>query len=206
MNEQNTDNQDQTSDNPPTDEKKKVSGSDFYKSKIAEYQNKFSELERERDDFRLQVEQIKTQQLAEKENYKELWESEKQKRSEAESKAAEISQNYFNGLKMSAIEQEAMKLGINEQALEDLSYLDSSMVQIETTSTGNANVIGAKEFIEILKEKKPYLFKSNSAPNVNNGMPQVAPERTYSGKDLVELQKKDPVKYRQVMKKLYNLA
>lgn len=193
-----------TNEAEPKEEPKEIknnnSGSNFYKQKI-------DQLIQENEKFKLELEKEKTTKLQEKENFKELWEREKQKREEAETKAKKISESYFNGLKMSAIEQEALKAGILNEALSDIGIIDNSMVEIETTSTGNANVLGAKEFVESLKESKPHWFKKIGPPNINTSNPQENESpRDLTAKELVELEKKDPAKYRQEMMKKFKIA
>lgn len=177
---------------------KKNSGSNFYKEKLSKYEQENAEL-------RNQMETIQSKNLEEKENFKQLWELEKQRRVEAEEKATSVAQNYFNGLKMSAIEQEALKLGVRTEALEDFSRLDTGMVEVETTDMGNANVLGAKEFVETIKERKPHWFKTGTAPNINNANPAMAKEKKLSGYELAELQEKDPVAYKAYNQKHFGL-
>jgi hypothetical protein len=167
------------------------------------YQKKLAEVLAEKENLATQLENERKAKLVEQNNYKELYELEKNKRSQAEDKASKITQSYFNGLKISAIEQEAIKQGIHDTALEDLSLMTNDMVQIETTSTGNAHVLGAKEFIEFIKEKKPYLFKSGVAPRVNNANPTEVKAKELTPADVVKLQSKDPMAYQEYMKKRY---
>lgn len=179
--------------------KPKSSGSSFYKQKLAEIQaenQKLAEL----------LEQEKTQKLQEKENFKELWELEKNKRVEAENKAKKITDSYFNGLKRAAIEQEALKAGILDAALSDITMLDHNMVEIETTSSGNVNVLGAKEFVENLKEQKTHWFKRTGVPNINNANPAEPKTKELTADELVKLQKTNPEKYREEMKRKFSIA
>jgi len=168
------------------------------------YQKKLAEVLAEKESLLGQLENERKAKLVEQNNYKELYELEKGKRSQAEEKALKISQSYFNGLKMSAIEQEALKAGIHESALEDLSLIPSDMVQIETTSTGNAHVLGARDFIEVLKEKKPYLFKNGVAPKINNSAPTEIKQRELGWDDILKLEKSDPAAYRIAVQKHIN--
>jgi len=180
-------------------ENKRLAGSSFYKQKLAE-------IEAEKQRLAQELEQERTQKLQEKENFKELWELEKQKRAEAEEKSKTIATNYFNGLKNSAIKQEALKAGILDTAIEDLDIIDNSMVEIETTDRGNASVLGAKEFVEALKEKKPHWFKKVGAPNINNANPMEAKHKELTPADLIRLQKEDPAKYKAEMRKRLGVA
>lgn len=172
-------------------------GSNFYKQKI----NVVSE---ENAQLKAQLEMLKEAQLKEKENYKELADVYKKKADEAETKSKKVMDSYFNGLKISAIKEQALKLGIREEALEDLPLIDhSAFIEVETTSTGNANVLGAKEFIETLKEKKPYWFLQAKAPNINTNGINDFKEKMLTASDLLKLEKTDPAKYKEeVLKRL----
>lgn len=176
------------------------SGSAFYKAKL-------EELERKNKEMLAKLEEQKTNQLKEKENYKELWEIEKRKREEAENKAVKISKNYLTGLKMSAIEQEALKAGIIPEALSDIRPEDASMVEIETGDKGSVSILGAKEYVEYLKETKKHWFKSFQTPIINNRQ-SVEPDKPkeLSALELIKLQKSDPNKYAEEMKKRLRLA
>lgn len=185
-------------ENPPAE--KPGGGSAFYKSKI-------EELEKQNREFQTMLEEAKTQKLKEKENFKELYEIERKKREAAEEKAVKISRDYLTGVKMSAIESEAIKAGIIPEALADIRPEDATMVEIETGDKGSVNILGAKEYVEYLKETKKHWFKSFQAPKINNGNPE-EPEKPkeLSGKDLIALQKKDPEKYKAEMAKRLKLA
>ena len=193
----------QTPTTPPVEPEKKnqnSSGSAFYKQKI-------EELERANANKLAELEELKTQQLKEKENFKELYEIEKKKRLDAEQKTVKISKNYLDSLKMSAIESEALKAGIVPEALTDIRPEDASMVQIETGDRGTVTIHGAKEYVEFLKETKKHWFKSFTAPRINNNSPAEPDKpKTLSGRDLVELQKKDPMKYKEEMNKRLGLV
>jgi len=176
------------------EEPKKTSGSAFYKQKLAD-------VEAEKQRLAQELEQIQTSQLQEKENFKQLWENEKQKRTEAEEKAQKLSQTVFNNFKMSAIKEEALKAGILESAVEDLDIVDNSMVEVETTDQGRINVLGASDFIETLKAKKPHWFNRAGAPRVNNGTPGYEEPKQLTAAEIVKLQKEDPKKYHEIMMK-----
>jgi len=195
---------DQTVEDPKTedanteDEKKKNSGSNFYKQKL-------EQLIEENKSLKEHLETEKTKVLTEKENFKELWELEKRKRVEIEDKNKKLSQNYVNYFKTTAIKEEALKSGILEQALDDIHLVDNSMVQVETTDRGNINVHGSKEFVEHLKEVKPHWFRKINAPNINtNNSTMPSQPKELTAKELLALEKSDPVKYREEMTKRIN--
>jgi len=176
------------------EERKANSGTAFYKQKLAT-------VEQERLRLAEQLEAVQTQQLHEKESFKELYEREKQKRAEAEEKAKNLSQTVFNNFKISAIKEEALKAGILDSAIEDLDIIDNSIVEVETTDQGRINIHGARDFIEDLKSKKPHWFKKIGAPTINNGTPGEVPVKTLTAADIVKLEKTDPAKYKEIMNK-----
>lgn len=180
--------------------KSRSSGSAFYKNKI-------EELERTNNAMLQKLEEQKTIQLKEKENYKELWEIEKGKRITAEEKSVKLSKDYLAGLKMSAIEQEALKAGIIPEALSDIRIDDASMVEIETGDRGTVSVNGAKEYIEFLKETKKHWFNSFKVPKINTHMGEpVGNPKDLTPQELIKLQKKDPTQYAKEMNKRLKLV
>jgi hypothetical protein len=176
------------------------SGSAFYRQKLEDQRKENLKLKSE-----LEIERKKG--LLERQNYKELYENESQKRTELEQQNEKLGYLIKQDKKMGAIKNEAAKLGIRDEAIDDLDHYDTSSVIVETTDQGNLNVLGAREFVESLKISKSYLFQDMSAPKVNNGAPQVETERKkLTPMQVVELQKKDPAAYKAYMKNNYGLA
>jgi hypothetical protein len=171
-----------------------------YKNQIAEFQRKYAETEQRLAETTARLQQIEEEKLQSQNNYKTLWETEKQKREEAEGKAKQIQTSYVNGLKMSAIKEQALKLGIVEQAVDDLGLLDTSMVQTEFTTSGNVNIIGAQEFVEHIKNQRPFWFKGNTPPTVNNQAGNSAPPKDLSAHEILKMQKENPDAYAAYMK------
>lgn len=175
------------------------SGSNFYRQKITDVQGQL-------DQMKAENESLKTQQLTEKENFKELYELEKGKRVEAETKSKSIAENYFNGLKTTAVREVAIKSGILDEAISDINIKDNPLIQTETTSTGNVNIIGADDYIEQLKANKPHWFRKSGAPIVNNANPEAVNPKTLSVDDIIKLEKTDPAKYQAEMAKRLKLV
>lgn len=179
--------------NEKNDTKKNAAGSAFYKQKLEALEKKNNELAK-------MLEEREIKSLQEKENYKDLWELEKQKREQTEEKMKSLSTSVFNNFKTSAIREAAAKMGILDTAIEDLDLLDNSMVQIETTDHGNINIHGANEFVEELKQKKPHWFKNLNPPKLNNMTP--IKTQGLTPQEVIELEEKDPKAYRSYMKSL----
>ena len=199
-NDQNNTNQNDSNAANKNDPSKTVGSLKFYKEQL--------EAERkEREKIAKELELVKTGQLKEKENWKQLYENELTERQKIEEKLKTVSTNVIENLKIKEIEKEAIANGILPEALEDLSLVDSSMIEVETTSTGRINFNNVKEFIESLKIKKPYLFTKKGPPTINNNQPNnnYAPKE-YSASEILKLQKENPTEYNKVMRKKLGLA
>lgn len=149
-----------------------------------------------------QLEAARNKQLADNENYKQLWEEGQAKLSDAVAKNSEFADLVIKDKKMNAIKQEALKSGIDPVMVSLLDSMDTSSVVVETTDQGNFNVLGAEQWVSTIKDQYKNMFPSKAAPNLNNGVggtPDV--DKVYSGLELVNLQKKDPEAYRKVMAK-----
>jgi len=189
--------QDDNENIPP---KERLAGSNFYKQKLAEAEAREAKVREE-------LENERTEKLVQKENYKGLYELEKKKREEAEEREKKSTNAYYEDIKIQAVEREAIKAGILDIALEDVRSLDLDMIEVETTSRGHKNVIGAKEYVDNLKEVRPHWFNKMGAPRMNTGQPSEAPQpKELTPDELIKLQKKDPEKYKQEMKKRLNIA
>lgn len=148
------------------------------------------------------IKQMEESSLSEKQNWKELYE---RKAKEVEQYKGEIDQRdkvFFNSLKNQEVEKEALKLGIRPEALEDIRRMDQSGIVTETTSTGHINVIGATEFVEQLKQTRPFWFKTQGAPNVNTNNPNATFGKKLTASEILKLEKSDPKKYQEEMLKL----
>lgn len=170
-----------------------------YKEDMFRYKREAKAKEEELKKVQSELEKVSTEQMKKNNQYKELYEQNKAKAEEANQKYESLTEALVTRDKMSAIEKIALKNGIRQEALDDLSMLDTSSVMIETTSTGRTNVIGADEFVQSLKSVKGHWF-TPSAPNVNNGGGQhVSTDTSYTPKQLIELEGKDPAKYQEIM-------
>lgn len=145
---------------------------------------------------------IKEAKQAEDGQFKQLWEQGKVKYSELEEKFNGFTRAVQDDKKLTAVREYAIQNNIRPEALDDLDIIDMSEVVIETTDRNRINVHGAADFVQKLKAAKPYWFKDESAPNVNNAVPgnnDNFEDKTYSASELLELQKKDPSAYKEVM-------
>lgn len=171
-----------------------------WKATALEVQKRASEIEAKYQEAVGRLQEVEENQLASQNNFKQLFENEKKKREFAEVESKKIKDSYVNGLKMSAVKEHAIKMGIQDPALNDLDLLDKSMVQAEFTSTGRVNVLGAQEFVENLKNERPYWFRQTSDVVINNQASNAVVNKSEMAPlDILKLQRENPSAYREYM-------
>lgn len=133
---------------------------------------------REASDAKQKLSDLEAKKLADDKNYQELYEREKKQRTEAEAANEKKDKYYIHTQKSSEIRRLAIDIGLRSEAVDDLDLLDYDGVEVEVTSTGRYNVLGGKQFVDGLKNKKPHWFKKDKAPLVNAGGGGVTPTST----------------------------
>lgn len=171
-----------------------------YKTQLKDAQVKQAEYEAKLKEF----EELKDQNLADNNNFKELWEKQKQRADENEVKYKDLQGALVENEKLSVIEKAALSAGLSKKAVEDLRLLDTSSVVVESTSTGRLNVLGHDEFVNELKQSRPHWFNDSKPPVVNNstGSYHTGDSKSVTMKELGELEKSNKPKYRDMMLKL----
>ena len=147
------------------------------------------ELEDRLKSFESEQENLKTQSLKEKEDWKKLAEVKEKETLEFKKKLEsqeKLTANYF---KRAEVRAEAIKSGMREAALDDLDLIGYSGVDLETTSTGKLNVLGADKFVERLKATKPFWFEDKKAPMIDGNTPTTTKGPKMSMSDILKLQK-----------------
>lgn len=149
------------------------------------------------------IQELEEKKLQETSDYKTLWENEKRSREESEGKLEKLRTGWHFNEKINAIKNECLKLGLRPEAEADLELLPLDGAVIETTSQGRVLVNGADQVAQEIKKKKPYWFKSADVPRVNAGGAggKVDTTTELTAAKMVELEKKDPKKYRELMPK-----
>lgn len=122
---------------------------------------------REAEKLKQEKEEARSAKLKENNQWKELAEAKELEAKSAREEKERIQNSYLAEKKYSAVREKCAALGLRPEAVSDLEMLDLESVQIETTSTGRLNVLGAEKFAERLKATKPHWFADKSAPNVN---------------------------------------
>lgn len=193
--------QDETGDNggadPQVNWEQKAKELERYKNDMYKFKDRSKTLEQQNEEMARRLQEMETQRLEGNKNYRELWERAEAKAQELDSKYRGVLTDFEEGKKMDAIRQEALKMGIKEEALSDLSILDKSIVAIERTDRGNVNILGAREFVEDLKKARPFWFNDHSAPRLNSAPPgnPNTQSKTLTPKEVLQLQKENPEAY-----------
>lgn len=147
---------------------------DRYKEDLLKFKDRNKELEDEVKALREKQENDRIAKMKEQDRFKELADEYEAKAQKAEEDAKTLRSAVIADKKLSAIKQEAMKLGIRKEALDDLDMLSLDSVDIETTSTGRVNILNANVFAENLKIQKPHWFGKRSS-NFNSSEPEITP-------------------------------
>lgn len=154
---------------PPKEEvKKPVSDANLAKAlgDIAKHKAKIAELETANEKSRLD-------KLRESENWQTLASEETKRADTAEAKNKALSDSIQYDKKYSAVKTLAIQAGLRKEAINDLELIDLPEVQLETTSTGRINVLGAEKALERIKMSKPHWFNKRGTVNINPGEPGV---------------------------------
>lgn len=123
------------------------------------------------DELSGQIEEIRNKDLENKEDYKGLWETERGKRQETETKYNSLRSNLELTQKHSSVQAELLKAGLQPgaEALIDKDEEIMEMVQVEYTSQGRMIVNGADSAADLFKQKYPFAFGKDTGSNVNSG-------------------------------------
>ncbi len=131
-----------------------------------------------------------TEKLKAENKWKEIAEANETKAKEADERAEKLQGSFLEGKRFDAARLACEKLGIRAEAVGDLDALDLKDIQIETTSTGKINVLGADKFAERLKTLKPHWFTDKRKPNVNTrGNTVVDSDGPITAQQIVEAEK-----------------
>jgi hypothetical protein len=142
----------------------------------AEFEKVMSELHKHKAKAKSledKVNEDKMSRMKEQNQWKEIAEAKEREAAEARERAEKVQSSFLSEKKYTAAREKCMALGIRAEALSDLEMLDLESIQIETTSTGKINVLGADKFAERLKTTKPHWFQEKKATTVNTDATRV---------------------------------
>ena len=187
---------------PILDDTPKTGATTFYKTQAENLKAELEKARQEREVISKRLNEVEESKLREQNQWQELAERYKNEKEKVSGEFEGFKGYFIKEKKNTAIAQEALKAGIREEALNDLSLLDSDgIVEIETTSSGKVNVLGSKEFIENLKTIRPHWFKSTNPPRINTATPEFSGvAKEISVTDILKLQKTNPAEYTRIMK------
>ena len=112
------------------------------------------------------------QELKQREQWKTLAEQKEQEAKRLQGELESVKDSFLNEKKFGSLREEALRLGLRQEAVGDLETLDLSEMQVETTSTGRINILNAKMFAEKIKAIKPHWFQQQSTV-INASNPRV---------------------------------
>lgn len=101
-------------------------------------------------------------------DHKTLAERYKKEAAEQKARADKLNEGYIYGEKHRTVYSELKKLGLKDEAERYLEYEDLKDLEVETTSKGRVNVLGAKEWASDFFSKNKFLFESKKAAGVNS--------------------------------------
>jgi type I site-specific restriction-modification system R (restriction) subunit len=184
---------------PIKEEPPKQGATSFYKEQANNYKSQLEQIRMQNEELQKKIEESQFQSMQEKEQHKELAEAYKQKYEQEKNRIEEFSQFVTHDKKMSAIRTEAIRQGINTDAMKFLDNLNFDTVQVETTDQGNFHVSGVESAVEAFKLENQFLFTDRTPPIVNNGIPQNTGNAELSPHDLLKLQKTNYAEYSRIM-------
>lgn len=143
--------------------------------------------------------------LVQNSEWQKAYEAEKSKREDLEVREKKLEQSFVRNEKLSAIEREAVRLGIRKESLSDLGFFPFDDVQIQKTvredGTSDLSVIGAADAMERFKLTRPTWFGPVGTLNTNMNDPEVVKVTATSTVDAIAKahHEGDIVKYNQLM-------
>ena len=171
------------------------------KNDMHKFKRQYQDLSSEKEELLSKLNQLEEEKLKNSSNYKELWQKEKESKSQLQEKLKQISNSLVEEKKREAILREAKKHNFDDDFSDLIEAFDTSSVLVETTDSGNIIINGADTWVEQLRADRPKLFKVKSDPALNNSTGGFdGKEKTYSTSEILKLQKENPEKYQDIIK------
>jgi len=117
-----------------------------------------------------QVDEMKANNLKEKDDYKSLYEEEVKNHAATKERLSGVSKNVVFSEKHRAVLPALRKAGFIDEAEKNLTSQVLDSVEFETTSSGGFIVNGVETFVDSFKREHPYYFKEASSLRVNSGV------------------------------------
>lgn len=175
----------------------KAKAADDYKNDMFKYKKDAADKEAELSKIRAAQEEVEKQKLAEQGQYQKLLEKSEAEKLKYKEEAENHGDVVTRFVRSKEVETVAMKLGIRTEALPDLRLL--GLDKLEVQREGNEiKVLGAEAFVTEQKKLRPHWFQEAEGPNFNKG--KGATGGGGDNKLTLELFKKDPAKYKELLK------
>jgi hypothetical protein len=143
----------------------------------ARWRERAEAAERERDE-------LKRVKLEETQNYKALYENEKEHRERIQAEKAELDGVVTNGIKYHAVKQAIESRGLKCRDYDVLFQVgNTDLLQTED----GEHVEGVEQFIEHANERFNYLFDTGSIPRTNDAPPTYQPDKPITKQNFNQL-------------------
>jgi hypothetical protein len=116
-----------------------------------------------------ELDQLKKSGMKGSENFKQLAETYEAENKSLKEEVANTKKGFFDTLRVSAVKEEAAKLGLRPESMQDIEFMDMDTLEIEKTEANLFKVKGADSWAKDLKKIRPHWFKQPDAPKVNTG-------------------------------------
>jgi hypothetical protein len=116
-----------------------------------------------------QLSALQKQGLKGSEDWKKLAETNEQEATTWKTKFTQVNEAFVGTLVSSKVKEEALKLGLLPEAVNDLDTLAFDEVEAVIDANNKFNVKGAEVAASNLKKLRPHWFKNGAAPNFNHG-------------------------------------
>ena len=154
---------------PPRDDKVARKDLDHALRDVQRYKEQGRQATAQLAEIRKEFDALKTKVAQDGNDYKQLYETEKERRNAAEMERDSLKANVGHVERYRAVFPELKKAGLLDAAENLLENADLSDIELEATTSGRFIAHGVKEFVEAFKAKHPYAFSVRRAPVVNGG-------------------------------------
>lgn len=198
---------------PVSDEQGKESAStnrayEQVKADMLKYKMELKKASEEKERLLEEKKSLETKNLQDQNQYKTLYEKTVEENKLLKDSVSKMKVNFIENEKIREIETKALAVGLKPKALDLLRTIahGTDDVIVEVTNTGRTQVVGTDLYIEKLKQQYgDVLFADGRAPNINTNLPNSnVTQKTWTPKEILELQKKDPAQYAKVMQEKLN--
>jgi len=161
----------QTENKPKENDSKTINPDDHQRAlkDLHKYKSQAKDATERVDQLTAELESFKTSQMAEKENFKGLYEETKSKLDEAVSREKSLKSAVLYGERHRAVFPVLKKEGLRDDAETFFNErFDLTDIDIEGTTEGRFLVNGVNDWVNNFKTNNPFLFQPKDGPKVNS--------------------------------------